>query len=353
MKHFVAIAISCLFISVVTTAQENTSKLIDQDKDKYEENIFNKQFGENTDTVNSDQRLFDRIPEKLPDCIFQTSSSSEGSIRIIGYSDPNMEKEEAYQQAILRAKAIYALLRSATVSNITDDYTNLKESGAYSLYATKFQDFSLSKAIVPYTDSLVHVIDTFYTKYQEGVVLVEIDAKSGPEYNQDTLIVKGEHLQVFIERNFKKEKIEFFNFSVKDKLYANDSSECHAQYNCKLINRGFDVISFYANKEIDFIPRAYNYRSEREVKADSLQADIKTYRLARGLWNAYLTGVLTNITTISKQLSTQVKNSNDFYTLKTEGLIRTVSRNRVAFDFVDFYLFENQFYMNLNGIIIQ
>jgi hypothetical protein len=71
------------------------------------------------------------------------------------------------------------------------------------------------------------------------------------------------------------------------------------------------------------------------------------------LWNAYISGVLSNITVLSKQLASQVKNSNDFYTLKHEGLIRTVARNKVSFGFNDFKMYENQLYIDLNGIIIQ
>jgi len=352
MKHFVIVVISCFFINTATRAQENKSELIDEDKNRYEENVFDKHFGEDADTLDSDRKLYDRIPEKLPDWVFHPVTL-EFPVRIVGYSDPNMNKEEAYQQAILRAKAIYAILNLATVSNITDDYINLKESGSYSLYATKFQDFSLSKAVVPYTDSLVQVVDTFYTKYQEGIVMVEIGNQPDINCNKDTLTVKGEHLQVFIEKNFKTEKIEFFNFSIQNKLNNSDSVQYISQYNYRVVNQGFDILSFYANKEIEFIPRTYNYWADNGIQSDRLPQNIKTYRLSRGLWNAYISGVLSNITTISKQLSSQVKNSNDFYTLKSEGLIRTVARNRVSFRFNDFKLYENQFYINLNGIIVQ
>jgi hypothetical protein len=66
-----------------------------------------------------------------------------------------------------------------------------------------------------------------------------------------------------------------------------------------------------------------------------------------------MVGVLNNITVLSKQLSSKVTNSNDNYTLKNEGLIRTVARNKVSFGFNSFKMYENQFYIDLNGQINQ
>lgn len=351
MKFFVVL-LATFLISLYANAQEDNTKLIDYDKEHYEENVFNKEFGEEQDTTDAVKKLYDRIPEKLPEWVFHPVELGE-TARIVGYSDPNMEREEAYKQAILRAKAMYALFKLSNVSNITDDYTNLKESDKYSLYSTKFQDFSLSKTVLPYCDSLITIVDTLYTKYQEGVVLIEFKNQPGLLQNKDTLTIKGEHLQVFIERNFRKEKIEFFNFTIQDNLFSNDSSNLFAQYNYKVINRGYDIYSLYNNKPLEFIERTYNYRCDLDFQSDSTDLEFNYFRLNRGLWNAYISGVLSNLTTISKQLSSAVKNSNDFYTLKTEGLIRTVARNKIAFRFNSFKMVDNQFYIDLNGIIIQ
>lgn len=351
MKYIFGTVIFLLLLNLSAFSQNEIQRnLIDQDKKNYEEKVYNKEFDESQELTDSDRKLYDRIPAKLPDWAFNPIDLSN-SVRIVGYSDPNMTKEDAYNQAILRAKAMYALIKLSAVSNITDDYTNLKESGNYSLYATKFQDFSLSKAELAYNDSAIVLIDTFYTKYNEGVVLIEINENKNSGENKDTILVKGEHLQVFVEKNFKREKIEFFNLSIEDNLEKNDSANFLAQYNYKRVNRGFDISSIYGDNSIEFKERTYNYRTELEFKKDSTDAEYNMFPLNKGLWNSYLTGVLSNITMLSKQLSTQIKNSNDFYTLKNEGLIRTVSKSKVSFGFNDFKMYENQFYIDLNGQI--
>lgn len=351
MKQFSAIVIAFLLGNFSLLAQVNTtSTLIDNDKDHYEENVFNKEFGEDNNSVNA-RKLYDKIPEKLPDWVFNPIVFGD-SVKVVGYSDPNMEKEDAYKQAVLRAKAIYAIMKCSTVSNVTDDYTNLRESGKYSLYTTKFQDFTVSKAEMAYCNSGIVLVDTFYTKYNEGVVLIKFKPNIHSEENRDTLTVKGENLEVFIEKNFHKEKVEFFNWSIVDNL-AKDTTDFATQYNYKMVNRGYDINSIYGDKIIEFEERTYNYRTNLDFEKDSSDLEINTFRLSRGLWNGYLTGILSNISALSKQLSGKVRDSNDFYTLKTEGLIRTVARNKVSFDFNDFKMYENQFYIGLNGRIIQ
>ncbi|MBU8891997.1 MAG: hypothetical protein KOO66_04415 [Bacteroidales bacterium] len=351
MKYFAVLITILFFSNSILPAQETTSSnLIDKDKKNYEENVFNQEFDEYQDTTNAKRNLYDRIPEKLPDWVFNPVDFSNPA-RVVAYSDPNMEKDEAFKQAILRAKAIFALMNYSTISNITDDYTNLHESGKYSLYSTKFQDFSLSKATIPYDNSGITLVDTFYTKYNEGIVLIKFNYDSDSEKNVDTLEVKGEHLQVFMEKNFRHEKIEFFNFFIKDNIANSDSADLISQYNYRVVNREYDISSIYGEKLIIFEGRTYNYRTDLEFARDSTDSELNTFRLTRGLWNGYVSGILSNITVLSKQLASQVKNTNDFYTLKNEGLIRTVARNKVSFDFNDFKMYENQFCVDLNGQI--
>lgn len=351
MKNLITVIFLILFTNTQIYSQnESKSKIIDQDKEKYEVNVFNQEFDEYQDTIDAERKLYDRIPEKLPDWVFNPVESGK-NIKFVGFSDPNMEKNEAFEQAMLRAKAMFALMNYSTISNITDDYTNLRESGKYALYETKFQDFSLSKSVLPYNNSTVTLIDTFYTKYNEGIVLIEFEYDKDSSENLDTLEVKAEHLQIFIEKNVGQEKIEFFNFSVKDDPGSNDSVDHISQYNYKVVNRGYNISSIYNDTIIEFVERTYNYRSDIDFVRDSSDSEMNTFRLTRGLWNGYLTGVLTNITVLSKQLASQVKNSHDNYTLKNEGLIRTIARNKISFNFHDFKMYENQFYIDLNGEI--
>ena len=348
MKYLLFI-ILIVFSSLSLSAQEQRkprTKKIHDDKTRYENEVFNKEFDKDSDNQNK-QLLYDRIPEQLPDWFFEPLLVNP--VRVVGISDPGMERAEALNQAVMRAKAIYALVNYSVVSNIADDYTNLRESGNQGLYETKFQDFTLSKALIFYKNDDVVIVDTFFTKYDEAIVYVELQATSVS--NNDTLEVKGEHMQVFTERGDRNEKIEFYNFFVKDSKRVKDTNATILQYNFRKLNRNYDIASLYGNRMIELPNRSFNYISKTDFVKDSTDTDLQANTLAIGLWNGYLCGVLSNISDLSKQLASHVKNSNDFYTLKNEGLIRTVARSKARFEINKFKLIKNEIYIDLYGEI--
>jgi len=339
-----------IIISSGIFSQETKTEIINQDKKNYEKNVFDKAFEEITDSLDYRKR-YDLIPEQLPDWFFPVIQNLAPA-EIIGVSDPGMEWKEAKKQAQLRALALYAIINSSTVSNITDDYTNLNEGAGYTLYSTKFQDFVLTKSKIVCDLSAIEVVDTFFTKYNEAMVKIRINNNFQSLSAKDTIYATGEHLQVFVERNYKRDKLEFYNFIINRKSDA-DSCSLSCQYHYKKAYNGYDIISKFGNDTIDFEARTYIYRTNMDFVADSTDSVFKYFELNKGLWNAYLTGTLSNITGLSKQLTGTVKNANDFYTLKTEGLIRTVSKNRVSFDLQHFKLVENNLYFDLTGKIKQ
>lgn len=338
--------VSFLFVSLGIFSQETKTEIIDQDKKSYEKNVFDKAFEEINDSLNY-QKRYDLIPGQLPDWFFPVIQNITPA-EVIGVSDPGMEWEEAKKQAELRALALYAIIHSSTVSNITDDYTNLHEGAGYALYSTKFQDFVLTKSKIVCDLSAVEVVDTFFTKYNEAIVKIRINNNFHSLSAKDTIYATGEHLQVFVERNYKRDKLEFYNFIINRKSDA-DSCSLTCQYHYKKAYNGYDIISTFGNDTINFQARTYNYRTELEFRVDSSDTDFKFFRLNKGLWNSYFTGVLTNITWLSNQLSGTVRNTNDFYTLQTEGLIRTVSKNRISLDLQQFKMVENNLYLDFTG----
>jgi len=339
-----------LVLLILISAGGFSQEIIDKDKENYEKNVFDKAFEEINDSLNY-QKRYDLIPEQLPDWFFPVIQNTT-PVEIIGVSDPDMEWEKAKNQAELRALAFYAIIHSSTVSNITDDYTNLHEGAGYALYSTKFQDFVLTKAKIVCDLSAIEVVDTFFTKYNEAIVKIRINNNFQSLSAKDTIYATGEHLQVFVERNYKRDKLEFYNLIINRKGDT-DSCSLSCQYHYKQAYNGYDIISKFGKDTIDFKARTYSYRTDLEFTADSSDAAFKFFRLDKGLWNAYFTGVLTNITWLSNQLSGTVRNTNDFYTLQTEGLIRTVSKNRVSFDLQQFKLVENNLYLDFAGRIKQ
>ncbi len=61
-------------------------------------------------------------PAHLPAWFFKMPESNQQTLYAIGISDPGMEDNDAYNLALLRAKAIIALLMHPSITGVTDNY---------------------------------------------------------------------------------------------------------------------------------------------------------------------------------------------------------------------------------------
>ncbi|MEA3316588.1 MAG: hypothetical protein U9R54_01370 [Bacteroidota bacterium] len=306
---------------------ENKEISISNEQSEYEV-LFEKEFEELTQK--DWQHMFDIIPEDLPKWFFSYPTNTNTTYYAIGISDPGMEEEQAIQQASIRAKAIIALTQNCEFKNITDDYTNLRESQKYSEYSTKFQDYAKADAKLNFNTKKTEILNKFFTKYNEAIVLLK--AQSGNrKKNLNTTSVISEHLQIFIEDEIGIQKIEFYNLNI-DELYKKSNSTNNLTYNYKTINTDFEINSKWNNVSIKLPDRSYNYQNiiNDTIAIDSL--NIISNRCNKGLWNSYLSTLLSNMTLKSKKFSAGIKNSNDNYNTNNQGLVRTISKNELIFD---------------------
>lgn len=326
---------------------ETKNITISNNKKEYEK-LFEKEFEEYS--KRNIQHIYDIIPENLPDWFFTYPSNSNNTYLAIGISDPNMTEEEAIQQASIRARGIISLLNNCEFKNITDDYTNLQESKRFSEYATKFQDFAKANASLNFNNRKIKIVNKFFTKYNEAIVLLKVQVTNKQENITSTSVV-SEHMQIFIENDIGVEKIEFFNFKIKELNKQTDSIN-NLKYSYRKINTEFEINSQWNNKIYEFPDRSFNYQniSIDDIKIDSL--NIISNRCNKGLWNAYITTLLSNMTLKSKKFPANIKNSNDNYSTSNQDLIRTISKNKLQFDINNTKIKANNLFQKISAIKI-
>jgi hypothetical protein len=241
-----------------------------------------------------------------------------------------MEKEKAFNQASIRAKAIITLLKNCEFKNITDDYTNLRETQRYSEYATKFQDYAKADATISFNAKKEKIINKFFTKYNEAIVLLKTQV-SNKQKNTSSTSVTSEHMQIFIENETEIEKIEFFNLNISE-MYSQTDSINNLKYAYRRIDTEYEINSEWNNISNKFPDRSYNYQniSNDTIIIDSL--NIISNRCNKGLWNGYLCTLLSNMTLKSKRFPASLKNSSDNYSSENQHLIRTISKNNLIFN---------------------
>ncbi|GEM_PF-1230806 len=319
------------------------------DQKKEYEKLFDEEFEKQTQR--NLQHIYDIIPERIPEWFFSSHPNSRNTYFAIGISDPSMKEEKAIQQASIRARAIITLLNNCEFKNITDDYTNLEESNKFSEYATKFQDFAKANAVLNFNNKKTKIVSTFFTKYNEAIVLLKVQVNN-KQKNTTTTSVVSEHLQIFIENETGVEKIEFFNFKIKEFNNQTDSIN-NLKYSYRKINTEFEINSQWNDRKYELPDRSFNYRniSDTEIEIDSL--NIISNKCNKGLWNAYVSTLLSNMTFVSKNFPGNIKSSNDNYNSSNQDLIRIISKNKLQFNIDNTKIKNNNLYQKTSAIRIK
>ncbi len=121
---------------------------------------------------------------QLPEWLFIKNNYNNLGIAI-GISDNRMEKEDAFEQAKLRALLNYSVLHNAQFSSLITSEIGNQHNNSYS--STSMESVVLSAIIngVIIEPANIEVIDSFYTQNKEAIVLIKIDEsqKLAPKYS--------------------------------------------------------------------------------------------------------------------------------------------------------------------------
>lgn len=347
MKNPVVIIGVFLFIYSGIIAQEDKKSLkylLDEDKSRFERIMEN----ETNDSVEKDDlndlHTYYLIPEELPEWFFHPGEFASSENHFIGISDAGMDSLRAYRLAVLRAKALSAMAQDASIDHVSDHFQVVREaSGEYS-ENSQYLDFSrvFTKA---FTDSSGYHIDRrYYTKYGEGIVLVS--RKAGTKRKMDTLNVEGEFMQLSREDQFGLDNTMFCKLRIRPFSETDSTQSLSSEYVYKSEDRRFNLYSLFEEDTIPFPAHAYRYIGAVNDSADS--TCLISYSLSTGLWNSYINTLFGHISYYNRNLPAKVKSSYDHYTLKNQGIIRSVSRNRFSFTLHRILIDDNELFMKLD-----
>lgn len=342
MKNFLLVFMVMFFSHPGFTQLGEIKKRIDNDKKNYEE-FMRSELGmdDEKDSLNL-LHWYYLLPEELPEWFFKPSQYASSPDYFIGVSDPGMDSTKAFELALLRAKALLLLSQNATIDNISDNFDMNRENQKESSSEAHYLDFSEIYTYKGPCDLNFHINKKFYTKNNEGVVLVSADLTN--REISDTTAVKGEIMQLTREDRFGWENTFFCSFNVFDAM--DDSIQNVSDYTFKGEGRRFNVISRFNKDTLDFPIHPYKYIPAEEIAYDTTQAPI-TVSLSTGLWNAYVNCLLSEINFFNRKLNSQVKSSSDNYSVLHQGIIRTVSRNSVGFNLGLLYIEDNELGMEI------
>ncbi len=284
------------------------------------------------------------IADRLPEWFFKPSLYVSAPVFFIGISEPGMDSVKATGLAVLRAKSLAVLSTGARIDNVSDNFQVTRESQQIYEGQSQYLDFSrlYKKALVKEDD--FKTIKKYYTKYGEAIALVSY---TPDEEGKDTLTANVEIMQLSREDHYQIENTVLCRldiaFSPFDSLFQQYEE---SRFLFKGKGDHFNMTSLYNKDSLQFPAHPYRYVQAEEAKIDTTLKLLHN-PLELGLWNSYVNLVFSSINYFSRKLESKVKTSFDHYDLKNQGIIRTVSRNRLSFSLDTVFLHDNELYVKL------
>lgn len=258
-----------------------------------------------------------------------------GNYLCLGISDPNNDSEKAYDQAVKRALAFYAISQQVELSSLYELYY-MNANAAYSVDNQKSHWMAeLSSSISGYS----YIVKAEYrTKYNETIVLLEV---KNDEKQDNTISMSSSFMYYYEGINGK---IEYGEKQVVNILTHEDVNilEWVSLIDKTTINK----LSYNNKSKTKIKPYAYFYEDYGTITDDMLFSDNKY-----GLWNSYIDtffqaiSIFESNNSMIKSTNRQVTQEiNGYFEDKSQDIIRSVMKTQVSCFLVSISLKNNKFY---------
>lgn len=258
-----------------------------------------------------------------------------GNYLCLGISDPNNDSEKAYDQAVKRALAFYAISQQVELSSLYELYY-MNANAAYSVDNQKSHWMAeLSSSISGYS----YIVKAEYrTKYNETIVLLEV---KNDEKQDNTISMSSSFMYYYEGINGK---MEYGEKQVVNILTHEDVNilEWVSLIDKTTINK----LSYNNKSKTKIKPYAYFYEDYGTITDDMLFSDNKY-----GLWNSYIDtffqaiSIFESNNSMIKSTNRQVTQEiNGYFEDKSQDIIRSVMKTQVSCFLVSISLKNNKFY---------
>ena len=258
-----------------------------------------------------------------------------GNYLCLGISDPNNDSEKAYDQAVKRALAFYAISQQVELSSLYELYY-MNANAAYSVDNQKSHWMAeLFSSISGYS----YIVKAEYrTKYNETIVLLEV---KNDEKQDNTISMSSSFMYYYEGINGKME------YGEKQVVNILTHEDVNILEWVSLIDKTTTNKLSYNNKlKTKIKPYDYTYEDYGTITDDMLFSDNKY-----GLWNSYVDtffqaiSVFESNNSLIKSTNRQVTQEiNGYFEDKSQDIIRSVMKTQVSCFLVSISLKNNKFY---------
>ncbi len=311
---------------IISFSQERSEGSSERDYQKFKGTLLKETNANCQDTLSKKQILH---PVRLPDWFLTIPKSDHIYIYSPGISDPGMDEESASKQAILRAKALIALMSYPKITSITDNYSGEEVAKGDDEFITKYENLYHIDSKIVASESQFEQMEYFYNSFGEAIVLMRFEI-SGKQETTDTLNVSAEFYQVERQKNTVFETEE--RCSLDASFSGSEISEVHKgnTFSIHALNNLVEINSTYEGQAIPFPYANYRYEGLDSTLFQELETELNQ-KLNFGIWKAYFETLTQKIIGLSQSSSFAIQQVGDDYTSENKNLSREISASNPSF----------------------
>ena len=254
----------------------------------------------------------------------------------IGISDPNNDTIVAYEQAVNRALALYALSNDVIYSSVYEYYylnANMKVNNHCNQKSHWIAEFETSIENVSY-----QITKTYRTKYNEIIVLLSV---SQNDNNGSNINISGSfmyHYEYLDNKNEYGEK-QILEINIAD-------TSCIMEWNSTISNNKYMKISSL-NNTISSLKKISTYYNDYGNTTDNMVFS----KIEFGLWNSFIDTFFQSLTIFDPQniivenTTRQITHEgNGTYGDKNQNISRMVMKTNISCSLTNISLKNNVLY---------
>lgn len=282
-----------------------------------------------------------------------------GELTAIGISDPRMENDSlALAQAVVRAKAMIAMLKEIDISYTSQYFQSESESHRTHKLSESIEKLGKYTSRLPYSEQDFDTIRQYKNKNNETIVLLAYNDGDGEKTR--VLNVFSEYYAKIFETSITRayKLAEITRFTIRDS--TPDNTKVH-EYHWEADGTRVGIRSII-DKDT-YTPPNYRYKYKTTEKPDDISIYGASRDLSHGLWAAYLHAFLLTCSSDSKNYTSRIKNLDDSYSDAEEQLnfsdassqqemSRQITKNRMHFYLHGCKVFQNMLYMQLSSPLL-
>ncbi len=285
---------------------------------------FRKIFEQETQVQSASRNLplFENIthlsyfPDTLPDWFFHPPAGDSQNVFAIGISDPDLPEDEAFEQALFRAKTMAMLFSHTKIEYYRDVFSSDKPGHRSKGYRHRFDTYFRLSATDSASRESFTIIDQHVTQYNESIILVKY--RPAGSRKQKDFIVTSEATVLYVEARIGNLFEPQAAYNIQSTIIKKDQVQ-KTSFHCIQKGRRELVRSERNGQEVEFPVFLYRFTdSQHESNSRPLTA-------YNGLWGNFIKQTLKHLALATEQSSMRIRVVGENHQPESSELAREVA----------------------------